>query len=334
MVRCRHGRGARGGAWHRPRASKPDVSFLLTEQHDQDTVGLELAAQMLELLAVDPASYGDRAFSLGNISMAFQTAPLPGESAGLAGQMELAYIVGTFLLAIHEFILLCACDNHGSSGFIKRCFFGQITDRSETFGIPCFDEMTWRDFPPHNLPRLQFKIALIFGVPTYLVNGPRHIIKNWLKQMLHPGSTLYFACFFVDARVLLDLGLPPSVYALFLVTSQSDRMAAMLLSPYFNVVDLVNGGIPWSARGWFMMSLTLCFGIAALTHGSLSMVERCECAATGFLASDICFMLARAKEKDEGQPAGSFSMSTVTLDNYQQLCVTALQICASLETNL
>ena len=45
-------------------------------------------------------------------------------------------------------------------------------------------------------------------------------------------------------------------------------------------------------------------------------------------------MLARAKEKDEGQPAGSFSMSTVTLDNDQQLCITALQICASLEPNL
>ena len=124
--------------------------------------------------------------------MGFQTAPLPGESAGLAGQMELAHILGTVLTVVHEFTLFCACDNHASTGFIKRCFFGQITDKSETFGIPCFDEMTWREFPPHNLPRLQYKIALIAGVPTYLVNGPRHIIENLLKHMLNPGSTSTF----------------------------------------------------------------------------------------------------------------------------------------------
>ena len=64
------------------------------------------------------------------------------------------------------------------------------------------------------------------------------------------------------------------------------------------------------------------------------MVERCELAATGFIASDLQHMLARAKEQDEGQKAGSFSMSTVTLDNYQQMCVTALQMSASLPPNL
>ena len=69
MVKCRLGRGARGGAWHRPGASKPDVSFIVTEKEDKNTVGVELASQMLEFLAVDPASHGDRAFSLGNIPM-------------------------------------------------------------------------------------------------------------------------------------------------------------------------------------------------------------------------------------------------------------------------
>ena len=103
--KCRLGRGVRGGAWHRPGAAKPDVSFLETENQNQNTLGLELAAQMVEFLAVDPTSHGDRAFSLGNIAMAYKTAPLPGESAGEAGQMELAYIVGTFLKLIHEWIL-------------------------------------------------------------------------------------------------------------------------------------------------------------------------------------------------------------------------------------
>lgn len=117
-------------------------------------------------------------------------------------------------------------------------------------------------------------------------------------------------------------GLPATAYTR--ADAQSDLLHALCCCPYyftsssnFDVLELVT--VAWSCRGALLWSLSTALCGAPYHHKSMSVMERCEAAVTGYILQDLWQILAAKSESDAGVRVGSMSMSPVTVANIQSL---------------
>ena len=130
-----------------------------------------------------------------------------------------------------------------------------------------------------------------------------HAAKNACGQVQSHLRTLFFGELWCDLSAARAYGLPSAAFCR--ADSQSDSLAALLCNPFFFVhcdVDSMSKEqanmvrVHWACKGALLFSLSQALCVAPFLHNRLSLSERCELAASGFVLWDLWAMLGARKE--------------------------------------
>ena len=137
-----------------------------------------------------------------------------GQVAKNKGNWDMLTSVGKFLGCGAWLIRGIAFDGHLANTFLREALRGHFKSlaQSDLATLAFWRDVTFDDFPAHNLPRLPVKICLYEGEPLWAIAGPCHASKNMGGQVVSPLRTIMMGKFFVDTSHMLTLGLPPSAY--------------------------------------------------------------------------------------------------------------------------
>ena len=131
--------------------------------------------------------------------------------------------------------------------------------------------------------------------------------------------------------------MPPGPFAGF--DKQSDREAALFLSPYFLLLeedvsrsDCRDGDdgalrIPWSLRGSLLMNLLGALVQSSVMHRRLTRIERVENAFTAHVLLDLGQMLAFQREEQFKLRRQSCFLASATKTHLQELCAGIVIAC-------
>ena len=164
------------------------------------------------------------------------------------------------------------CDNHGSHRFIKQLMLGIKTSLPEKTltDVPFFGQLSYEQMPSSVISNLCFSQPFFKGEPVFALNGPANLQKN-VAGAMRSGKMIFYGDHFVDLQGTLDCGLPPASFGGF--DSQSDLLAALLVSPYHYVVEMPaspsEAKIPWCLRGGLPFELDSGYG-SSCCHASCS----------------------------------------------------------------
>ena len=256
----------------------------------------------------------------------FDTAFLPKKKAGLTGA-EMLDLSGRYLAAVtgacNKPPLSMAFDGATINMKLNLSFCG-LVDEAELEGIPFFSCCTikrlqnMRFWPFGQLiyspPHLELKFAMLG------MNGGYHIQKRFSLQFAASVRKVLIGDVWVDTSVLLQHGLPHSVYSC--GDCMSDRDAVARLTP------------PYLGRSCFSLGAHVAGMLAALfasfTTGSRGYSKR-EHAVNSFTLYFILLLHLAENKLKHGRDAACVSLSAVTVKNMVCACAHAIN-CAMTDT--
>lgn len=137
--------------------------------------------------------------------------------------------------------------------------------------------------------------------------------------------------YWVDSTMTRRLGMPPAAYSR--LHPMSDRLQAILMNPWFLVVDpmvkLSQIVVPWALKGLLLFNLTVALPLAAALHKSMSLLDRCEIALTGLVLLDLWRLVAEKTAREMQVSPSSLCMALQTSKNLQSLAMSIAAITAS-----
>ena len=117
-------------------------------------------------------------------------------------------------------------------------------------------------------------------------------------------------------------GMPSTAYCR--VDAQSDAIQAILSCPHYFVLLHDNpemARVPWACKGSLLWSVSVAMAFAPGIHRTMSDPERCQNALCAYILWDLWQLISAKKECDTQSPAGSRSMSNITVQNLQAVCL-------------
>ena len=146
-----------------------------------------------------------------------------------------------------------------------------------------------------------------------------HCGKNSGAQVSGASRTVHLGRVFVDLSGARAWGLPAAAFVR--ADHQSDSIQALLACPWHFVPDLNipmdQVQVPWCTRGALLWSLSVALSWAPYTHKSLTAIERCELAVSGYVVWDLWRLVAARLEAEQEQKVGSMGMAMETVQNLQ-----------------
>lgn len=149
-------------------------------------------------------------------------------------------------------------------------------------------------------------------------------MKNCGGQVAACNRTIHLGNLWVDLGGAHLLGLPAT--ALTRADAQSDALQAMCNCPWYYTACTDSGNIDfvtisWHSRGALIMSVSTGCCFSPYLHLDMSIVERCECAVTGFILFDLWSLISARKEAQDEAAVGAYSMARIPTVNLQNLCL-------------
>ena len=143
--------------------------------------------------------------------------------------------------------------------------------------------------------------------------------------------TIHYGDFWVDMTQACENGLPPASYSR--QEAQSDYLNALYFNPWFLVKQpdglMSELQVSWSLRGALLHNVVVAMNLAPALHKDLSLRQRCELAACGFVCCDLFRMLAALKCKELKPPKGSMFAAPQTIANIQAVALIVMAISCS-----
>ena len=85
--------------------------------------------------------------------------------------------VGKVMKAAAAIVKGIAFDAHGSHSWIRDALMGQFESlrRKDLEGVEFFEDLSWKELPHHNLPRLPVSLCFHSGESIWALGGPCHL---------------------------------------------------------------------------------------------------------------------------------------------------------------
>ena len=160
-------RGLIGGQWN---PAQPDDCFRNLDE-SVDISSIAKATQVLEFLCWDPSSRSKKCLSPCSMPIKHNFDNTEGSSCGSWYMLD---TVGQLLEAAgSQCIRAVVFDAATTHNFVRRAFHGDVLelDGRSLASTPFFGKLSYRNLPPHPLPRLPIRMALasdgevVWGLP-------------------------------------------------------------------------------------------------------------------------------------------------------------------------
>ena len=152
-------------------------------------------------------------------------------------------------------------------------------------------------------------------------------MKNTGGQVCSAARTIHMGDHWVDMAGAWLNGMPSTAYCR--VDAQSDAIQAILSCPHYFVLLHDNpemARVPWACKGSLLWSVSVAMAFAPGIHRTMSDPERCQNALCAYILWDLWQLISAKKECDTQSPAGSRSMSNITVQNLQAVCLSTVAV--------
>lgn len=155
-----------GGVWL---PDNPGNTFL--ELNDGfNSSAVKKAVSMCDFVLWDPSARKKRVLSVCAMPLEHSFA---GAGATSRGNLYVCHLVGQVLEASFHVVKGVLCDSHGTHQYTKKLLFGDLDTlpMDDILQLPFWKRLTWKELPPHDLPRLPVKVAMCEGSPIWGIPG-------------------------------------------------------------------------------------------------------------------------------------------------------------------